>query len=315
MGLSRAAVTLLVREAARRPFSGSICTLGRQHVYVTAEELERVTCAHDVSVTPAARELHREPELAARGFISDDSLFASLGFHRTVRLDFSAYEAADEILDLNEQETPEHLLRQFEVVLDSGTLEHVFTVPSVLRHCVRMVKPGGRIIHLTPSSNCVDHGLYSVSPTLYADFYSACGCQVEQILLCRLPLRLERGWWRIYEYPLKERVTIPLGRLDGAIWFTWAVVTAGPDPTPADVQQSHYVQAWAKQGEAERAKETAWYDREPADSRAGQLLRLVAGYPMLTHLARWSIAAWRWLVSRYRERFRGRIPFRYAGRV
>jgi SAM-dependent methyltransferase len=315
MGLSRGAVALLVREAARRPFSGSVCTLGRQHVYVTAAELQLLARQHGLTLTAAAPELHRERDLAAQGFISDDCLFASLGFFQAVRLDYSSYEAPDVILDLNERETPDHLQRQFDLVLDSGTLEHVFDVPAVLGHCVRMVKPRGRIIHLTPSSNCVDHGLYSISPTLYADFYLACGCQVEQILLCRLPLRLQRGWWRIYDYPLNERVTVPLGRLDGSIWFTWAVITAGPDPRPADVQQSHYVRTWTEHERGDRATHTDWYESEPADSRAGRLLTLVAGIPALVRLARMGIVAWRWLISRYHERFRGRIPLRCVGRV
>jgi SAM-dependent methyltransferase len=315
MGLSRAAVTLLVREAARRPFSGAVCTLGRQHVYVTAAELQRVARQHGLTLAAVTPELHRDRDLAARGFISDDCLFASLGFSQTVRLDYSRYEAPEVILDLNEQETPEDLQRKFDVVLDSGTLEHVFDVPAVLRHCVRMVKPGGRIIHLTPSSNCVDHGLYSVSPTLYADFYPACGCQVEQILLCRLPLRLHRGWWRIYDYPLRTRVTIPLGQLDGSIWFTWAVVTAGPDPRPVKVQQFSYVRTWTIHEQMNQATQLEWYDREPADSRAGRLLKRVAGSPVLVRLARMGIVSRRWLLTRYHEWFRGQLPFRFLGRV
>lgn len=315
MGLSRAAVTLLIQEAARRPLTGSLCTLGRQHVYVTAAELARVAEQHGVALTPVSPTLHREPSLAARGYISDDCLFACLGFTRTVRLDYSNYEAPDVIFDLNERQTPDDLARQFDVLLDSGTLEHIFNLPAALAHCVRMVKPGGRIIHLTPSSNCLDHGLYSVSPTLYADFYEASGFRLEQLLLCRLPLLIERGWWQIYDYPLKNRQTIPLGRLDGSIWFTWAVVTAGADPRPAEVQQSHYVHTWSDHERDDQPANADWTVREPADSRAGKLLASVGHVPVLGSLAKASIVAWRWLVSRYRERFRGRLPFRYVGRI
>jgi SAM-dependent methyltransferase len=313
MGLSRGAVTLLVREAARRPLAGSVCTLGRQHVYVTAAELAHVARRHNVPLAAKPLELHRERDLAARGFISDGCLLKSLGLTEIVRLDCSDYEAPDEIFDLNEPATPSHLVGRFDLVLDSGTLEHVFDVPAVLRHCLRMVKPGGRIIHLTPSSNCVDHGLYSVSPTLYADFYSAAGCRVEEILLCRLPLAVERGWWRIYEYPLDRRPDIPLGRLDGAIWFTWAVVTAtGESKPPAAVQQSSYVATWR-----ERAGDSGsdWAEREPPHTRAGRLLRAVAGRPVLTALARAAISGWRRLLVRYRQHVRGRVPLRYLGRV
>jgi len=306
-------VTLLVREAARRPFAGSVCTLGRQHVYVTPAELQQVALRHGLALAATPTELHREPELHDRGFISDGGLLESLGFGEVVRLDYSDYEAPDAILDLNQHQTPHELQYRFDVVLDSGTIEHIFDIPAALRHCLRMVKPGGRIIHLTPSSNCVDHGLYSISPTLYFDFYSAAGCRVEQILLCRVPLRIERGWWQIYEYPQGKQPNIPLGRLDGSIWFTWAVVTAPAEPQPsAAVQQSSYVATWSKPTIPTRGD---WAQSEPPDTRAGRLLRATQGRPFLSALARAAVTIWRGLIICYRNYFRGRIPLRYLGRV
>ena len=34
-----------------------------------------------------------------------------------------------------------------------------------------MLKVGGYIMHMTPSNNFLDHGFYSISPTLYYDYY------------------------------------------------------------------------------------------------------------------------------------------------
>ncbi len=200
MGIPRAAVKLLLDEAVRQRFSGSIVTLGRQHVYVTADEVRRMATERGIVLPHVPEELHREPKLAARGFVSDDCLFGMLGFEKVVRVDYSDYEAPDEILDLNSSQTPAMLERAFDVVLDFGTIEHIFDIAAALRHCCRMVRPGGRIIHLTPSSNCVEHGFFSVSPTLFSDFYSASGFDVDRVLLCRLPGDTARGVWNVYDY-------------------------------------------------------------------------------------------------------------------
>ncbi len=314
MGLPRAAVTLLAREAQRRLFAGSVCTLGRQHVYATAADLRGLAQQYPVSLPSGPVELHRDPDLAARQCVSDGFLLQALGFETVVRLDYSDYESPDVRLDLNQPETPDTLQGRFDVVLDSGTIEHIFELPQALRHCARLVKPGGRVIHLTPSSNSVDHGLYSVSPTLYVDFYRSCGYPVEQLLLCRLPRRFERGSWKVYEYPLDGPQVLPLGRLGSGIWFTWVVVTAGAAYEPRAVQQSFYLNTWQDSAAEAHAGPTDWAAREPADTRAGRLLRRVAGRPWLSRLARAGILTWRRAANWYRDG-RHPVPFRYLGRV
>ena len=57
------------------------------------------------------------------------------------------------------------------MIIDGGTMEHIFHIPNVLNNIYRMLRVGGRIIHISPSSNYVDHGFYSFSPTLFYDFY------------------------------------------------------------------------------------------------------------------------------------------------
>ena len=91
MGLARAAVHLLMTEASSRPFSGSIVTLGRQHVYVTANETVAMAAEQGVRLASIPVELHREPSLSKQGFVSDDWLLKSLGFDEIVRVDYSDY--------------------------------------------------------------------------------------------------------------------------------------------------------------------------------------------------------------------------------
>lgn len=286
MGLARAAVNLMLWESARRPLRGSVVTLGRQHVYVTADEVRAMARTHQVGLQPIRDELHREPTLAAQGFLSDDCLLRMIGFERIVRVDYSDYEAPDAILDLNAPDTPLDLTAAFDFVLDSGTIEHVFDIAAAIRHCARMVRPGGRVMHLTPSSNCVEHGFHSVSPTLFADFYRACRFEVDRICLCRIPLDLPRGPWNVYDYLNSPRF-IPLGQLDGQIWFTFAIATATAESTIATPQQWIYERTW--QASAQSGGTIA----EPTDSKAGRLLQKLSGSPALQGVARRVIERWR----------------------
>ena len=122
MGLPRAAIHLLLAEAAVRPFGGKIATLGRQHVYLSHDELQSLAKTVPCSLKTVDATLHRDPSLRRKGYLSDDSLYGMLGFEQSVRIDRSAYEDADEQLDLNQPETPAALCEAFDVVLDSGTI-------------------------------------------------------------------------------------------------------------------------------------------------------------------------------------------------
>jgi SAM-dependent methyltransferase len=309
MGLARAAINLLLHEARWRPFDGRVVTLGTQHVYATASEVRELAREASVALQGSGLELHQNAGLAERGFVSDRSLLTSLGFSDVVRVDVSNYEQCDELLDLNHPQTPDHLVEQFDVVLDSGTIEHVFDLPAALRHCCRLVKPGGRVIHLTPSSNCVEHGFYSVSPTLFHDFYRANGFELADIFLCRIPLDLQRGVWQVYDYLRSPQRMIPLGMLDDSIWFTWSVALAPGRFDNVTPQQGFYESTWrhAAGGSANAVPPVA------SASRARRLLDAVKFSPLLTRAAEGTIEHWRAMVNARRVR-RHQLPFPYLGR-
>ena len=306
MGLARAAVNLMLWEAARRPLGGSVVTLGRQHVYATGDEVRAMARTHQVALQPVRDELHREPTLAAQGYLSDDCLLRMIGFERIVRVDYSDYEAPDAILDLNSHQTPPELTAAFDFVLDSGTIEHVFDIAAAIRQCARMVRPGGRVMHLTPSSNCVEHGFHSVSPTLFADFYRASRFEVDRVCLCRIPLDLPRGHWDVYDYLNSPRF-VPLGQLDGQIWFTFAIATATAESVLATPQQWIYEKTW------QATAQSSGSPVEPSDSKAGRLLQKLSGRPALQRAAQRLIASWRGLREWTRVKSKT-LPYPYLGR-
>ncbi len=236
MGLGLGAITLLLEEDRRRPLLGRILTLGRQTVSPSPQRLAEILTRFGKPVPVG-------------GVVDDEALFHAIGFSEVVSVDVNDFEHPTQLLDLNEPETPADLVGGFDVVLDGGTLEHVFHLPNALAQIGRMVKPGGRIIHFAPSSNYFDHGFYMFSPTLFVDYYRANGGQIETAKIIRH--RADNARWDIFDYDTAAWRRTGVGGLDGCAYLIFTVVTAGPTRAQKTPSQSHYVDVWQAGSAAE----------------------------------------------------------------
>ena len=152
-------------------------TIGRQRLYLTPPLLRRRLGTFGIETTVVdTRRLFDED-----GF--GEPLLRLLGARQIVSIDASAYEGASRILDLNHS-LPSDLEGAFTVVVDAGSLEHVFDVPTAIRNCMRMVAPGGYFLAITPANNTMGHGFYQFSPELFYRVLSdANGFTVERMLV------------------------------------------------------------------------------------------------------------------------------------
>ena len=183
MAIDAADLPLLLREAAARPFSGAVLTLGKQDVTVTPS-------AFAAAARVAGVPIPRPEEIAgvrADHVLDDGALLRALGFERVESLDASAYEGATVVHDLNDPDVAEHLRGAFDVVFDRGTTEHVFSMPKALAAIGRLVREGGRVMHFTPSSNHMDHGFAMISPALFHDYYTSNGYALLRLEVVRHP--------------------------------------------------------------------------------------------------------------------------------
>jgi hypothetical protein len=73
-------------------------------------------------------------------------------------------------LDLNQ---PISLGRQFDLVINHGTAEHVFNIGQVFHTIHDHTAPGGMMLHESPFTGWIDHGFYSLQPTLFYDLAHA----------------------------------------------------------------------------------------------------------------------------------------------
>ncbi len=123
----------------------------------------------------------RRPELepAFRAAVDARDVFALarifyaclLGVKRAVAVDLHAPPGSDALaLDLNE---PIDLGEKFSVIVNTGTLEHVFdqrrALTTIHDHCA----PGGLMMHAGPLGGWPDHGLFHAQPGLWFDLAKA----------------------------------------------------------------------------------------------------------------------------------------------
>ncbi len=169
MGLMGAEIVKFLQIAKMNGIQGkSIAMIGKQALNTNLNLLLS---------TVSAMGLDYDKTLAAK--IMEDYrvdsyvFFKMLGFSEVHAVDYSDYEGADIIFDLNSKGAlPEELNGTFDYVINGGTIEHVFDIATAMANISQMIKPGGIVMHISPSEMWPNHGFYSISPTFFIDFYA-----------------------------------------------------------------------------------------------------------------------------------------------
>jgi SAM-dependent methyltransferase len=234
MGINPSAVKVFLMEAVRQELSGRLLTLGKQDAFVTPEILETIFSefGRHVRVPEHVSMISPKPSLASANYITGDYLYSALGFDEWRSLDASEYEKADYIFDLNQGETPDELCETADVIFDGGTIEHVFHIPNVFANIYRMLKMGGRIIHIAPSSNHIDHGMYMFSPTLFWDYYHANNYDVK---VCEVFYYshdgMYHGEWVVSDYVPGALARVSMGGLDDSMYGVIVIASKKAEST------------------------------------------------------------------------------------
>jgi SAM-dependent methyltransferase len=235
MGLDPEFARLLLDTRSRGvPFTRCL-TLGRQNYFVSDSETKALLRRYNLRPEDY-------PKLFEGGLLRyAEPFWEVLGAQTVDTMDASGFEGASIIHDLNEPISPK-LEESFDVVLDGGTVEHVFNVPAAMANCMRMVKIGGRFILFTPANNYMGHGFYQFSPEFFFRTLSEpYGFQVERMIAVEYgPLR---RWFEVSD-PEKTRGRVAL--INGFQVLLWVQAKKlasfkGFQPLP---KQSDYVSMW-----------------------------------------------------------------------
>ncbi len=204
MSILRAAAKLMIREFPQYGYRDPVLTLGVPEVHATAAELAdwfpqlaQRACA----LAPGDFTLTTNAIGARRRWIDGRSFLRTFGLRQIDSLDIPGSEHAAEILhDLNGP-LPATFHGRYNLVLDPGTLEHVFDVRTCLVNIQRALAVGGTVIHLVPVYS-YNGGYYSINPNVLRDFYTLNGFEhIRAYLLMWDRYRAySAGRTRCYEY-------------------------------------------------------------------------------------------------------------------
>lgn len=145
-------------------------TLGHQGIFCAPAKFKGAV--RDFGIPATQEEIDRCFSHEPMGPLYADGFFRFLGATETASVDHSDFEDATLLHDLNER-FPENVRGRFDLVVDGGTLEHVFDFPAALRNCLELLRVGGHFVAFTPAAGQMGHGFYQFSPELFFRVFSA----------------------------------------------------------------------------------------------------------------------------------------------
>lgn len=205
MGILKSDIELICKQKkiTKNLFRGKTLVIGQQSIYANEFECKKIFFKYNVKFIDNFK---HQKETNIQHFINENAdninsnfFFTLLGSNNVNHLDISKYENADIILDLNKK-IPNKYKNKFDNIVDFGTIEHVYNTPTLLFNYINMLKKNGFLIISTKSSNAIDHGFFSFSPTFFHDFFSINGFKIlKTYLIKRSPYYANKSE-SIYEY-------------------------------------------------------------------------------------------------------------------
>ena len=168
-------------------FFGETLSLGRINNLISKDEFKKLNIKKN--------EYTYEDKILMQNFN-----FLSLNY-----LDFSSFEDADIICDLNKP--IENINRKFDTILDFGTSEHVFNINQCLKNIANLCKINGHIIQCLPANNNCGHGFWQFSPELFFKIYNKKnGFDNTEIFI--IDLFDKNNWYQVNQQKSGERLEL-----------------------------------------------------------------------------------------------------------
>lgn len=237
MGIDLAAAQLLCCGKSMGVDFADTLMLGRQTINSQPADVGHALAAIGIYEDPADR-------LDFWEFA--EPLFRLLGARNIRSLDASGYQRATYIHDLNEP-LPPALAKQFSVVFDGGTIEHVFNVVQAYKSGMEMVRIGGHFVQVTVANNFMGHGFWQMSPELIFRMFSReNGFETKGVFLHEA---IEGGSWYKVTDPAACRLRVELCNDQPTYICTIAQRISEAAIFASPPQQSDYVEDWIQAGE------------------------------------------------------------------
>jgi SAM-dependent methyltransferase len=257
MGLTATDIDLLLDLTRRKRIIASIATIGSLSLYLHPRQLTRLR-----GIIPDSRALAEY----RWGDTADAILREITGATQVSSIDMSDYQGSSIVHDMNLPlwNSRPDLAGKFDLVIDGGTLEHVFNFPVAVQNLMFLVRQGGHILAANPANNLCGHGFYQFTPELMHRIYApANGFRVHHVILTQsrhMSVEMDtrpRSFRVVDPASLGRRILL---RNRWPVMIRTLAERIGDEPVAGlDVQQSDYVMAWSGSGQpASRKGPKAW---------------------------------------------------------
>lgn len=259
MGLDKNGVKLLLHAKQLGVKFNRVATIGRQMLYVKEKEMLHLL------VQAGLNEKGSEHGLKLNSYAEE--FFRKLGAEQSDSLDASTYEEASIIHDMN-LPLPEELYSKYSVVIDGGSLEHVFNFPVAIKNCMDLIEKDGYYIGITPANNFLGHGFYQFSPELYYRIFSeANGFKVRKMYL--YADNKKASFYEVLD-PLELKKRVIMANSSPSYLFILAQKTEDKEVFKAFPQQSDYEHIVWNQGASDQISD----QKKVSNSKVAKLKRI-----------------------------------------
>ena len=257
MGLDANGARFLMHARSLGASFESTLMIGRQDLHLSKESIIALLREYQPHCVDNAVELISKSDSKYA-----EDLIRCLGATTVESIDHSSFEGAAICHDLNEP-IPKELEAKYDIVLDGGTLEHVFDVRQAYQNCMQMVKVGGHFLAISPANNFMGHGFYQFSPEFFFEsFTEPNGFRIRQVIL--FEHRRRAPWYEVVApTEIKSRVSLKNSERTYVLVIAERISEVVPFSTVP--QQSDYEAAW--HGEGDKAPESL--DAQTVGSRIG----------------------------------------------
>lgn len=237
MGLDTNGIKFLLSCKRKDVCFDKTLMIGRQILNLDLEELKSNLDLFNYNLT--SEQIKKELYDLSGGY--GEGVLKLLGAKEIDSLDYSNYEGANILHDMN-YPVNQSMYQQYDVVLESGSLEHIFNFPVSIANCMNMVKQGGHFLLSTPVNNIMGHGFYQFSPEVFFRVVNPeSGFEIERMIV--FEYSADQQWYSVVDPKIvKQRVEL---LNSSATYLMMQARRVSVKPILAKFpQQSDYEDAW-----------------------------------------------------------------------
>lgn len=178
MGITYNNASMLLQAKLNGTTFGKTLTIGNLTLYLSKYQIQKLSRKINQPI---------DSSLFSKKQYSENFFKHLLGATEVKSLDCSGYQSCDVVHDMN---TPisQDLYEKYDTIVDGGTLEHIYNIPTAIMNYMNLVGVGGNVFIFTMANNHMGHGFYQFSPEFFfRTFQPEYGFEIVDVIMEKHP--------------------------------------------------------------------------------------------------------------------------------